>query len=266
MGLTIRSLRSGSSGNCLLIGAGRTRIFIDCGLPSQRQCRRIISEHLGSPGGPDAVIVSHAHTDHINYSTLRVFEQEAVPLWVHEAVVEQMALKHFKGLPFSGLRCRTYGEKRFSVGDLEVEPIEVRHHPLFPTFGFIIRTRGNGRDLKAVVVTDCMDREGLLDHFVDADLIYIEANHDPELLRLHPNPNSYYHMLNEETGWLLCEMVEAGGPPEAVMLGHLSAERNTPELAVETVRACFRKAGIPVAFDLLVAPRYRPSPVVELAS
>jgi hypothetical protein len=202
----------------------------------------------------------------VNYSALRVLEKSSIPIWVHADCVSQVLHKHFLGRSFKSLDIQHYDGRSFMAGDLEIEPVEVAHHPEYPTFGFEIHSHCGGRPYKAVVVTDFMEWKKVLKHLLNADFIYVEANHDPELLRLYPNPNSYYHMMNERTGELLCEVVkQSRSAPKAVMLGHLSAERNTAALAVKAVTTCFEAHGLPMDFELLVAPRNNASDIVKIA-
>ena len=76
--LLFQTLRSGSSGNLLLLEGGSrrpTRLLIDCGVSSQQRCLQILEEEVGIDGGFDGLIVTHAHSDHINYATLRVMDR-----------------------------------------------------------------------------------------------------------------------------------------------------------------------------------------------
>ena len=265
MPLFFQSICSGSSGNCLLFQTGSTRVFIDCGLPSQKRIRKAMHEHAGGPEGLDAVVISHAHTDHVNYSALRVMEKEQIPLLVHEHSAGLVRRKHDRGLPFDGLRLETFDNHPFQIGDIELEPVEVPHHPSFQTFGFVVRALDGHNLRKAVVVTDCMDWSHAGRLFHDAGLVYVEANHDPELLRLRPNPNSRFHMVNAKTGRLLSEVLTGSDVlPRNVMLGHLSAERNTPDIALDTVTSRLERKGVPLEFSLLTAPRFEPSPLLEV--
>jgi hypothetical protein len=62
--------------------------------------------------------------------------------------------------------------------------------------------------------------------------LFVEANHDPELLRRHPNPASRYHLSNPQAAKLICHARKSSkSAPQTVILGHLSRERNTEDLA-----------------------------------
>jgi phosphoribosyl 1,2-cyclic phosphodiesterase len=261
MSLHFQSLRSGSSGNCLTLWTDETRILIDCGIPAQYRCRQVLQEHAGGPSKIDAVIVSHAHTDHIRYDSLRVFEDHGVPVYCHEDCLPQIFDKHHaRSCP--DLTFKTFGDHPFTVKEFLIEPVRVSHQPHFVTHGFVIRSK---EDRKIIVVTDFNDYDGLLDHFSDADFIFVEANHDPELLRRHFNPNSLYHMENSKTGWLLSHALERSRVlPTAIMLGHLSEQRNSREIALGTVRGVLQRQGIPLDFALHAAPRYEPSETIKI--
>ncbi|MGN0157041.1 MAG: MBL fold metallo-hydrolase, partial [Lachnospiraceae bacterium] len=74
------------------------------------------------------------------------------------------------------------------------------------------------------------------------DVLFLEANHDVNMLQVGPYP--YYlkqrilgergHLSNEASGRLLGKLLHDG--LKEVVLGHLSKENNLPELAYETVR------------------------------
>ena len=119
--------------------------------------------------------------------------------------------------------------------------------------------------MKAVIAADFNDWENLLEHFIDADFIFVESNYDLELLRLNYNPNSRFHMPNPETGRLLCRMRnDSMKPPQAVMLGHLSLIRNEPQIALKEIEHRFRDKGIEMDFELLAAPGLTASEVVRI--
>ena len=261
MGLQFQSLRSSSSGNCLLVRTDHTAILLDCGIKTQHACRTLLGQHVGSPPKLHAVVVSHAHGDHICYSALRVLGDQNIPVHCHGEVIQQIHDKHvgdWDGSP----RLRPFSQDSFQIGEFEIQPIELPHDPHYLTFGFVIRV---GRK-KIVVATDFHQPEAVVEHLVDADFIFVEANHDLELLRRHWNPSSLFHLSNPKTAQLLCQArkQQRRHPPQAVMLGHLSNQRNTDELAIEAVRERFRAEGVPLDFRLEVASRYAASEVISI--
>jgi len=261
MSLYFRSLRSSSSGNCLLVRTDLTSVLIDCGLGSMKRTRQVLTQSLADPPDIDAAVISHMHTDHIGYYSLRVLDTLGVQLRIHEDRLSQLKDKHFKGRGFDSLQLKPFTESIFKVGDLSFQAFEVPHNPWYPTYGFVIK-HGNS---KMVIATDFNRWDNVLEHFVDSDFIFVECNHDLELLSRHFNPNSRFHLPNPDTGDLLCAARQCSKrPPQAVMLGHLSEIRNRPEIALKEVENSFESNGVELDFPLLVAPKSEASGIVEV--
>jgi phosphoribosyl 1,2-cyclic phosphodiesterase len=263
--LVFQSIRSSSSGNCLVLRSDRTTLLIDCGIRTQRDCDALIQKQLGGGGHIDAVLVSHAHSDHIGYAALRSLGRHGVSVYSHEHVVRHIAgdfdVEEWLWQPV----IRQFEGKSFSFGDLSIETMDVPHAPECPNVGFIIRSGSGAAERKVAICTDFFDDSGVRERFVDADFIFVEASHDPELLRLRPNYASRFHMSNPKTGELLSDVVSRSRrPPQRVMLGHLSRQRNTEELALGAVRDSFARRGIALDFDLSAAPKYHPSAEVAI--
>ncbi len=114
-----------------------------------------------------------------------------------------------------------------------------------------------------VVMTDIGHADPLLlDCAAGSDLVLIEANHDPELVRSCRYPfltkqrilSDNGHLSNENAGRALARLYSTG--VRRAILAHLSRDNNFEELALSTVREQLRLADIPdEAFDLTVARR-----------
>lgn len=223
--------------------------------------RALFQENFNSPKEVDAVIISHLHTDHISYYPLRVLEEYGCVVRVHRNSIEDLRRRHFNGDKLSSLRLKPFSNRQFKVGELRIKPFEIPHQPYHPTFGFVVQYEKR----KIVIATDFYDWQDSLNHFIDADFIFVESNHNLELLELYFNPNSLFHMSNPETGRLLCSARKLSRrAPEAVMLGHISSQRNEAHLAIEELRNRFDKEGMKIDFELFVAPLYEESEVVEI--
>ena len=83
----------------------------------------------------------------------------------------------------------------------------------------------------------------MYDQIAGSSLILLESNHDPEMLRMNPHYNTVLkarilgdrgHLSNEICARALISLVAAG--TGTVLLGHLSGENNTPELAMRVSR------------------------------
>ena len=83
----------------------------------------------------------------------------------------------------------------------------------------------------------------------------LTATCDPDLLRRYPNYRSRFHLPNERCGRLLQTAIDSSEKyPLGIMLGHLSEERNEPDLALDTVWEILDEARHG-EIELSVAPR-----------
>lgn len=264
MALSFQSLRSSSSGNCLMVWTEKTTVLLDCGIRVQRECDRILSAGSGLFARPEAVLVSHAHSDHICYAALRVLQRLEIPIQCHRKIHAQIHEEHV-GDWESPPPIQTFGNDPFTVGELSIQAIELPHAPGFTNVGFAIEWHSRHGRRKMVACTDFYDGDAILDSMIDADFIFVEANHDPELLRRYPNYASRFHMSNAKTAKLLSEVRKASRkPPQAVVLGHLSRERNTESLAIGAIHSDFERAGVALDFRLEAAPREKASAVIRI--
>ena len=261
MSLYFQSICSSSSGNCLSLWSDTTRLVIDCGLGSMKRTRYALSSLFNDPASIDAVLLTHTHGDHISYYPLRVLEEVGLEIYLHDDCVDQLREKHFNGYGFKNLKMTPYRNRKFTVGDFRIRPFEVIHSPYYPTYGYHIQYE----EKKIVIATDFLDWESVFEYFLDADFIFVESNHDVELLKKYFNPNSLFHMPNPDTAELLVNVrAESQKAPQIVMLGHLSSQRNEPGIAVKETKNAFRDAGIKMDFDLKAAPLREAGEVVTI--
>ena len=139
----------------------------------------------------------------------------------------------------------------FMLNGLQVEPFNIPHDAAEPV-GY--RLCGSKRctlatDLGFVTSSVQAAIEG-------ADVLVLEANHDPDVLKngAYPWPlkrrilSNRGHLANADAAWALVRMQRR---PSKVFLAHLSEENNRPELARETVQGILDRQGI--RLDLIVA-------------
>lgn len=257
--LTLTTLASGSSGNCLLVSSGSTHLLVDAGISCRRICKALRT--LGvEPESLSGVLVTHEHSDHISgLSTLT--KQFHLPVYASRGTARQLCYR----IAFleDVLHPFAAGE-RLAVGGLEAGSFPTSHDAS-ESVGYTI-TDG---ERKAVVATDLgVVTDVVYAHLRGAHLAVVEANHDVEWLTSGPYPyflkerilGPYGHLSNEAGGELACAAAAAGA--QTVLLAHLSSENNTPARAYGVVRAALERGGAVVDRDirLAVAPRSETSP------
>lgn len=230
--MTFTIFASGSTGNCALVSAGDTHILVDAGISARRIGDSLARWGL-SPADLTAVVVTHAHRDHIaGLPTLT--RRFGFPLYAAAPTARQLCYQ----MALEG-RVHTFDPGGdFPLGALSVHSIPTSHDaPGSVGYRF---TSPQGR--AAVVVTDL----GVVTPQVEAgvrgaDLAVIECNHDLDCLRTGPYPYPLQarvagpqgHLSNED-GAALCAL--AARSAHTIVLAHLSQQNNSPSLALRAVR------------------------------
>ena len=238
--LTLTTLASGSSGNCLLLSAGETHLLVDAGISCRRICRSL--QDLGvDPSALSGVLVTHEHTDHIaGLATLT--KQFRLPVYASPGTGRHLCYR-IAALEDVLHTCAPGGA--FTVGGLAVETFPTLHDAAEP-MGYAVSDGSR----KAAVVTDLgVVTEAVLAGVAGADLLVVESNHDVDWVKSGPYPYSlkrrilgdHGHLSNEAGAALACTAVRAGA--RTVILAHLSAENNTPARARNAVALALSAMG-----------------------
>jgi len=253
---------SGSSGNCVYVGAGDTHLIVDAGLSGKRIESALSSLSVSELTG---ILVTHEHSDHV--AGVGVLSRRfGLPVYA-SANTWRFFLRHKTiGKVEEGLRKVVVPGEPFEIGDFRVTAFDVPHDASQPV-GYMFEAGGK----KAAVATDMGYVTDTVRGFLrEADVLLIESNHDIEMLQNGRYPqalkervmSSRGHLSNVAAGALLAEI--AGGKQQ-VFLGHLSEENNRPMIAMDTVRGILEANEVGVG-RLAVAERYEPSEMVILPS
>ena len=251
-------LRSGSNGNALLAQGGGTRVLIDAGL-SGREMERLLGERGTGPDTLQGILISHEHSDHIKGAGI-LSKRWNLPVYATEATWAAMEGKPgIDGVALKNRRTFAPGED-FYIRDLAISPFSIPHDAADPV-GFSVLYGGR----KLCVATDLGHIDsGWMRALAGANLVLLESNHDPDLLRSHARYPARLkvrilgrngHLSNADCGSALTRLAQAG--LTHVILGHLSGETNTPALAYETVVQVLRESGVSAGKDILVDLAYR---------
>ena len=254
-------LFSGSSGNCTYIGTGDQGVLVDAGVSAKNICGAL--GQIGvDPGAVRGILVTHDHHDHIR--GLRVLAKRlGVPVWATAETLEGI-------LATGNLEPGAWMEELSSpveIAGMEVAPFDTPHD-VAHSVGFRIqageRTIGYATDLGRVTPEIWQGLAG-------ADLVFLESNYEPRLLEISSYP--YYlrrriasdrgHLGNPECADTVRRLALSG--TARFVLGHLSRENNTPELALAASQGALQEEGLQEGRDFLltVARRSEPTPPVR---
>ena len=255
-------LCSGSSGNASFVDAGGVRLLVDAGVPGRRM-KELMDMIDVAPETLNAILVTHEHSDHV--AGVGVLSRRYdLPVFAAAECWQSMPKSIGEIAPKN---VRVFEPDRdFYLKQLCVHPFTTPHdsaHAVGYTFVH------DGKKLS--IMTDIGHVSNtMLDAVAFSDLILLEANHDVDMLKAgsYPYPlkmrilSSRGHLCNEDAG-LVLQKLHARGVKNAI-LGHLSQENNTPELALVTVQSVLEEAGLLDSMFVTVADRFRPCGLFEL--
>lgn len=229
--VTITTLASGSSGNCILVSHGETHILVDCGISCLRIRRALAALGL-SCADLAAILITHEHSDHIS-GLATLFKQFHLPVYCSRGTARQLEYR----VAFLGEVLHPFAPgEGFALGEVAVESFPTPHDAA-DSVGYTFTAGGR----KAAIVTDLGAVTEPVERAVTGShLMVVESNHDPDWVVDGPYPwhlkqrvlGPQGHLSNADCA-ALCARVGA----DTVVLAHLSAENNTPELALTAVRA-----------------------------
>lgn len=227
------SLYSGSSGNCLYVHSNGSKILIDCGTSCKKICEGLASIN-SSIEDIDAILVTHEHSDHVQ-SLGMVSKKFNIPVYANLETWNAMEKQKEK---ISKDNINIFkNDEDFIFNDLTIHPFSTPHDAANPC-GFNIH---NGKR-RISIATDLGHMDNfLLNELQGSSFILLEANYDPEILKVSKYPYALKqriagpqgHISNETAGKTISELMKKD--LKQVVLGHLSKENNFPELAYQTV-------------------------------
>lgn len=239
MSLKACVLASGSSGNCLLVKGPAGAVLLDAGLTMKDLGRRL------SAVGCDAdelqgVLVTHGHGDHVSGAG-HLARRLKIPVWLSRGTAEESAHR-WRGT--EELRVVKAGE-RFTVAGIDMDCWACSHDTREPLqFGFRVG------EASAALCTDLGQADATVRKALSQrSLLFVESNHDPDMLRRGAYPHhlkqrilgSRGHLSNAQCAQLLGDV--AGPALKGVVLSHLSRENNRPELALESALRALSAGG-----------------------
>ncbi len=268
MTMRFRILGSGSSGNSALLQTEGARVLVDAGF-SARRLAALLEAAGESLAQIDAIFLTHEHGDHAaaidglrKHPHIRVFANAATARAVQAGLAHRPDWQIFE----TGAR--------FQFRDLEVESFTVPHDAQEPV-GFRFTTGREG-DLFAprrslAFLTDLGHApQHIREHIRDCEVIVVEANHCPELLKADlKRPWSTKQRISGRHGHLsnegARELLAAVASPRwrRVYLTHLSRDCNSPA-AVE--RALGELRGALRACEFAIVGAGEGTPVYELGA
>ncbi len=230
--MRIAVLASGSRGNAVVVEHDGVVLYFDSGLSGREHSRRLRQSSLDC-GPPSAVFLSHEHSDHLRGVGV-LARKFGAPLYASPGTAEAAAPRLGR-LPEL---VRMPNGDSVDIGPLEVSAFSVPHDAADPS-GYVIQWSGG----RLGIATDLGTAGPLVrSRLSDCRALLLEFNHDLEMLWNGSYPwqlkqriaSSTGHLSNESAAELLASVSNDG--LDLVVLAHLSAENNCPDLAETAAR------------------------------
>ena len=209
-----------------------TAIVIDAGISLKKLTQEL--KNLGKCiEDVKGVVVTHEHSDHVAnickygmYVPVYAHLDTHVELFTRYDYVEQMGeVDDFM--------------EGFTIGDIEVKPFEIPHDANAPV-GYSFFAEGK----QISIATDMGEiRSNVFQSIKNSNVLLLEANHDLNMLIHGPYPawlkkrvkGSHGHLSNIDSAKMACMIKRESNNLHDLILGHISQENNTEDLAYKTV-------------------------------
>lgn len=244
-------LYSGSTGNSSVLSEGDTTIVIDAGVTG-KAFLYALSQCEIDPCSINAILITHEHSDHIKGAGI-LSRKFGIPIYANQKTWNAMCGK-LGNIEERNVRVFET-DRSFGLGEIEITPFKIPHDTAEPV-AFSFAAKGK----KVSIATD-------IGHVTDkirsalqgSDLLLLESNHDVDMVKKSSYPPELQarilgdrgHLSNENCAKLLCELYASG--VKRTILGHLSRENNTEELAHATVSRILANSGIGADYMLKTA-------------
>jgi phosphoribosyl 1,2-cyclic phosphodiesterase len=247
--MQVISLQSGSNGNCIYVETGGVRLLFDAGISGATAQERL-AERGRDIRKVDALIISHDHADHIR--SAGIFQRKfGIPIFVTARTLAAAQGRCSLGKLKDVHHFRSGGTVR--INGVSVQTVPTPHDG---EDGAVFVVDDGSRRLG--IMTDLGHVFGGLGHLIASlDAVLLESNYDPSMLVNGPYPRflkqrikgPHGHLSNREAAELIAGA--CGGRLRWAILGHLSEQNNSPDVALRTHREVLGSA-----IPLCVASRY----------
>lgn len=162
--MIIKTIATGSTGNCYMIDDGQTRLLIELGIQFKK-IQRALNYETSKVAG---CLISHSHQDHCK--GVQGALDASLDVYMSETTASEIGIEHN--------RIRRYVNKQqFKIGSFTILPFDVKHD--VENHGFLIQNDNGERLLFA------SDTYFVKYKFPSLNYIMVECNYSEEILSEH---------------------------------------------------------------------------------
>ncbi len=242
--MRVINLGSGSHGNCTYIECGNHHILIDVGF-SYREIKKRLLDAGVNIDDIDTILITHEHIDHVK--GLREAIKHGKKIYLEENCAKVLGM-------VNNAQTTIIRDQEFNIDEVRIKPFYLSHDSI-SCLGYKIKCH----DAVAAFVTDTgVLPDGIVTEIRDSKVVYIECNHDEEMLMETTYPymikkrilSDIGHLSNSQCGRAIVKLAYFG--VKHFVLSHISQHSNTKELACHTVAQHIEAAGLKLGVDVIV--------------
>lgn len=166
--IDIKTIGSGSSGNCYLVNINNTKILLEAGLPF-KNIQKALNFSLSDI---ESCLITHEHTDHAKAAKNLI--KNGIDCYMTKGTAESLSLKGHRLKTFNKDENNQY--KSTEINQLIIKPFEAVHDVAEPV-SFYIKDKETKESLLFVTDSAYMKYK-----IPDVDILMVEANYIKELI------------------------------------------------------------------------------------
>jgi len=224
-------LGSGSRGNAVVVDVDGERLIVDAGFGTRTLARRLGTTGV-APESISAIFLTHEHGDHVSGACA------AARKWGWTIYATAGTIAGTPGLAALRPHVVLPGE-RVALDTMTLLPVRTPHDAHEPV-AVVIEGRSSGARIGIAYDLGHVPFK-VEQSLLRLDALILEANHDDEMLRAGPYPPVVQDRIAGANGHLSNHVAAQAARAVAhrelrhLVLAHLSAQNNSPELARATV-------------------------------
>lgn len=198
-----------------------------------------------------AMLITHEHRDHIIGAG--IFSRKYnVPIFANPKTWQAMEL--MLGKISTDNICLFNTDEAFEIKDIGIAAFEIPHDAAEPVgYNFFVGNK------KLSIATDIGKITAKLgEALLGCNTLLLEANHDRQMLIDGKYPHYLKkrilgesgHLSNKQSATIAAALARTG--TQRIILGHLSAENNRPELAYNEVAGAISAEGLTIGKDIIL--------------
>ena len=254
---------SSSKGNCSYISGSRGGILVDAGF-GVRNLYTYLKNAKISPTNIKSIFITHEHIDH-TLGLYSITKNHSVSVFSSKETLQFLVSK---GRIHQGSKLYEIDSKKVCVCGLEISAFKTPHD-CAKSFGFCIH---DGQKKLSICTDVGHITDEIKQNLKNSNLVFLESNYDQKMLLQSQYPyyikkriqSNWGHLSNDDATEFIKYLIDHN--VKKFVLGHLSQNNNTPEIAFQTTISHLLKSKLKINQDyfLSVAPVRNPDKIYEV--